>query len=136
MPHRLSATIRAVALPLSVSALIAACEGAAPAPAPAAGFYKQNDAAMTAMMSDMHVSMTGDVDADFLRMMIPHHQGAIDMAEAQLRYGRDDGVKQLSRAIIAKQREEIAAMRQMLAAAPAAPTAVPGHHHGAAPGGE
>src|SRR5580693_3407287 len=59
-----------------------------------AAFLKENDAAMTKMMNDMGVNPTGDVDHDFVAMMAPHHQGAIDMSEAELRYGHN---KQLLR---------------------------------------
>ena len=45
----------------------------------------ENDAAMNKMMADMTVKPTGDVNRDFVDMMIPHHQGAIDMAKALLR---------------------------------------------------
>jgi hypothetical protein len=54
-------------------------------------FLKENDAAMTKMMDDMSIKPTGDVDRDFVAMMVPHHQGAIDMAQAELRYGRPTG---------------------------------------------
>src|ERR1700740_2241562 len=52
-----------------------------------AAFLKENDAAMAKMMNDMVVKPTGDVDHDFVAMMAPHHQGAMDMSEAELRYG-------------------------------------------------
>jgi len=87
---------------------------------PAAVFQRENDTAMRVMMERMHVAPTGDVDRDFVTMMIPHHQGAIDMAELQLRYGKDEALKRLSREIIQKQKEEIAMMERMLAAMPAA----------------
>ena len=47
------------------------------------------DAAMSKMMNRMAVKPSGDVDVDFVAMMVPHHQGAIDMAEMELRYGRN-----------------------------------------------
>jgi uncharacterized protein (DUF305 family) len=74
-------------------------------------FWADNQAAMTKMMADMDVRPTGDVDVDFVAMMIPHHQGAIDMARAQLRYGRNEQVRRLAQEIIVTQQEEIAAMR-------------------------
>ena len=74
-------------------------------------FWADNQAAMTKMMADMDVRPTGDVDADFVAMMIPHHQGAIDMARAQLRYGTNEQVRRLAQEIIVTQQEEIAAMR-------------------------
>jgi uncharacterized protein (DUF305 family) len=72
-------------------------------------------AAMDRMMHAMHASTTGDADRDFLTMMIPHHQGAIDMAEAILRYGHDPLVRSLAEEIIASQRVEIASMQARLA---------------------
>ena len=84
---------------------------------------------MTAAMARMHHEMmappTGDPDRDFARMMIPHHQGAIDMARVQLQYGKDHRLRRLAQAIIVEQAQEIAVMRRVLdtpAAAPAAHT--------------
>jgi hypothetical protein len=74
-------------------------------------FLAENDAAMIKMMSGMAVKTTGDVDADFVAMMVPHHQGAIDMALAVLRYGRNPRIKRLAQEIIVTQQQEIAAMR-------------------------
>jgi uncharacterized protein (DUF305 family) len=66
---------------------------------------------MTKMMAAMDVKPSGDVDADFVAMMIPHHQGAIDMARAQLRYGSNEQVRRIAQEIIVTQQQEIAAMR-------------------------
>ncbi|HEX2113941.1 MAG TPA: DUF305 domain-containing protein [Alphaproteobacteria bacterium] len=79
------------------------------------GFIAAMAAAMDRMMLAMHASTTGDADRDFLAMMIPHHQGAIDMAEAVLRYGHDPLVRGLAEEIIASQRVEIASMQARLA---------------------
>jgi Domain of unknown function (DUF305) len=76
-----------------------------------AQFLAENDAAMTKMMTDMDVHPSGDVDADFVAMMVPHHQGAIDMAQAELRYGRNEQLRRLAQEIIVEQQQEIAAMR-------------------------
>jgi hypothetical protein len=76
-----------------------------------APFLAENDAAMKKMMNDMTVKPTGDVDADFVTMMVPHHQGAIDMAVAVLRYGRNPQIRRLAQEIIVTQQQEIAAMR-------------------------
>jgi uncharacterized protein (DUF305 family) len=77
---------------------------------------------MAKMHADMHVKPTGDVDKDFVVMMIPHHQGAIDMAKAVLRYGKNEQVRRLAQEIIIEQEQEIAAMRLAVGLpAPAAP---------------
>ena len=76
-----------------------------------APFLAENNAAMTRMMTDMAVKPTGDVDADFVAMMVPHHQGAIDMALAVLRHGRNAQIRRLAQEIIVTQQQEIAAMR-------------------------
>jgi uncharacterized protein (DUF305 family) len=70
---------------------------------------------MTKMMQDMHQPKTGDADADFIRGMIPHHQGAIDMAQQVLKEGDDPDVQTLARGIIEAQQTEIAWMRGWLA---------------------
>lgn len=83
---------------------------------PPSAFDTSMAAAMDRMMDAMHAApASGDPDSDFLAMMIPHHQGAIDMAEAVLRYGRDPLVRQLAEEIIAGQRVEIASMQARLA---------------------
>jgi DUF305 family protein family protein len=76
-----------------------------------APFLAENDAAMTKMMAAMEITPSGDVDRDFVAMMVPHHQGAIDMALAELRYGRNEQLKRLAQEIIVTQQQEIAAMR-------------------------
>lgn len=74
-------------------------------------FLAENDAAMERMMQDMHVAPTGDVDRDFVSMMIPHHQGAIDMARAVLRSSHNEAIRRLAQEIIVTQEDEIRAMR-------------------------
>ena len=92
-------------------------------------FLAENSAAMDKMMAGMDVKPTGDVDADFAAMMIPHHQGAIDMALAELRYGKNEQLRRIAQEIIVEQQQEIVAMRlalgQPLPAQTAAPTQVP-----------
>src|ERR1700750_845210 len=73
-------------------------------------FLKENDAAMTKMMNDMAVKPTGDVDRDFVAMMSPHHQGAIDMSEAELRYGHNEQLIRIAQDIVVEELQEIAAM--------------------------
>jgi len=89
-----------------------------------APFLGENHAAMTKMMTAMDVKPTGNVDADFVAMMIPHHQGAIDMAQAELRYGRNEQLRRLAQEIIVTQQQEIVAMRLALGepSAPSAPS--------------
>jgi uncharacterized protein (DUF305 family) len=74
----------------------------------------ENDAAMTKMMAAMEIKPSGDVDKDFVAMMAPHHQGAIDMAQAELRYGRNEQLRRLAQEIIVTQQQEIAAMKLAL----------------------
>ena len=62
----------------------------------------------------MEIAPSGDVDRDFMRMMIPHHQGAIDMALVLLKYGRDERLRRLAQSIIVEQGQEIAYMRTLL----------------------
>lgn len=72
-------------------------------------------AAMQQMQGGMDMPATGDVDVDFARMMIPHHQGAIDMAKAELASGKDPQLRQLADEIIAAQEKEIAFLKTWLA---------------------
>src|ERR1700726_3625161 len=76
-----------------------------------AAFLAENDKAMSKMMDGMAVKPSGDIDRDFAAMMVPHHQGAIDMAQAELRYGRNEQLRRMAQEIIVTQQQEIAAMR-------------------------
>jgi len=89
----------------------AACLSTRPAEAP---FLAKSDAAMTRMMAAMKIKPSNDVDRDFVAMMVPHHQGAIDMAEAELSYGHNEPLRGLAQEIIATQEQQIAAMRRAL----------------------
>ena len=72
---------------------------------------------MARMMQDMHaLDYSGNPDADFLAMMIPHHAGAVDMARLVLRHGRDPATRQLAEDIMAGQTLEIESMTRRLAA--------------------
>jgi predicted methyltransferase len=79
-----------------------------------ATFLAENQAAMDKMMAQMDIKPTGDVDHDFTAMMIPHHQGAIDMAQAELRYGHNEQLRRIAQEIIVEQQQEIAAMHLAL----------------------
>lgn len=74
--------------------------------------------AMEKMHRDMAIAYTGNADRDFAAGMIPHHQGAIDMARVVLEHGKDPEVRRLAQDIIAAQEREIAQMREMLARLP------------------
>jgi uncharacterized protein (DUF305 family) len=74
-------------------------------------FLSENSAAMSKMMTDMTVKPSGDVDRDFVAMMVPHHQGAVDMAKAELKYGHNEQLRRLAQEIVANQQQEIKAMR-------------------------
>jgi uncharacterized protein (DUF305 family) len=77
--------------------------------------------AMDKMSKDMAaIPITGDADRDFVGMMIPHHQGAIDMANFELAHGKDPAIRKLARAIIAAQNKEIAGMKAWQAKHPGA----------------
>ncbi|MBL8589297.1 MAG: DUF305 domain-containing protein [Methylobacteriaceae bacterium] len=84
---------------------------AANAPASTKAFQEAN----ARMHKDMDIAFSGDADVDFVRGMIPHHQGAIDMAKVVLAHGKDAETKRLAQEIIAAQEKEIAWMKQWLA---------------------
>jgi uncharacterized protein (DUF305 family) len=91
-----------------------------------AAFLAENEAAMTKMMAAMEIKPSGDVDKDFVAMMTPHHQGAVDMAQAVLRYGRNEQIRRLAQEIIVTQQQEIAVMR--IAVGEPLPPSVPSNH--------
>ena len=103
---RLSSVVAAAGLVAAATAL-----AANPAEAP---FLAENQAAMDKMMAGMDITPSGDADRDFAAMMIPHHQGAIDMAQAELRHGKNEQLRRIAQEIIVEQQQEIAAMRLAL----------------------
>jgi uncharacterized protein (DUF305 family) len=74
------------------------------------------DDVMKKMHEAMMMDYAGDPDVHFIRSMIPHHQGAIDMAEVELRYGKDPEARALAERIIEAQKAEIAEMNGWLKA--------------------
>ncbi|HEY0164980.1 MAG TPA: DUF305 domain-containing protein [Sphingomicrobium sp.] len=96
--------------------------------APDAGASAAMMAAMDRMHADMNkTQITGNVDRDFVTMMIPHHQSAVDMARVCLEAGRDPELRQLAQKIIASQEAEIEHMRSKAPAAQAAASTNSGH---------
>jgi uncharacterized protein (DUF305 family) len=84
---------------------------AAQAPTIMDRFMQAMRSSMTAMDKGMaEATMTGDIDRDFAAMMMPHHKGAIDMAKAELSYGKDPVMRRLAEEIIVDQQSEIDAM--------------------------
>lgn len=132
LPALAAATVAASAA-LAMTATIAGDEAA---------FMAENNAAMARMMKGMDVHPSSNIDRDFATMMIPHHQGAIDMAQAELRHGDNERLRRLAQGMIVEQQQEIVAMRAVLdreladARGPARQTRPPsrpsGHAHHAA----
>jgi len=71
-------------------------------------------AANARMHKDMDIKFTGDADVDFVRAMIPHHRGAIDMAKVQLKHGKNEQIRKLAADVIREQEREIADMEAWL----------------------
>ena len=95
-------------------------------------FEADMDAGMARMMQDMHSpGYTGQPDSDFLAMMIPHHEDAVDMARLVLIHGRDPMVRKIAEEIVASQTVEIAVMRGRMAVLRAGPNPEPGGLSGA-----
>src|SRR5471030_1925391 len=134
MPSNFITVLRARCMAAAAISVAAVALGSVGSPAHAADaangspetpFLQENDQAMTRMMDGMSIKPSGDVDRDFTAMMIPHHQGAIDMAEAELRYGHNEQLRRIAQEIIVDQQQEIAAMRLALGDALPASVAAP-----------
>ena len=106
-------TARVLYLPL--------CDLAAVGPPNEHPFLDANDAAMNTMMRNMTIEPSGDVDRDFVALMVPHHEAAIAMAQALLRDGRNEKLRRMAQEIIVTQQQEIAVMRLAIGEPSAAP---------------
>jgi uncharacterized protein (DUF305 family) len=91
---------------------MAAAGDLGPLAEPERSFLTASQASMLKMMVGMAREPLGDVDQDFIGQMIPHHQGAIDMAKAELRYGQNEQLRRIAQEIIVEQQAEIAVMQQ------------------------
>ena len=125
--HAISVAVGSIVIAgllFSVISAVAAPESS-PSPGREAQFLAANRVAMDKMMAGMSAKPSGNVDSDFTAMMIPHHQGAIDMAQTELLYGRNEQLRRIAQQIIVEQQQEIIAMRlalhQPLPASAAAP---------------
>jgi uncharacterized protein (DUF305 family) len=114
--HR-RAVLASLALASTAGAVLAQHQhhnhGAAPKAADNAA-TKAFKAANDKMHKEMDIAFSGDADVDFIKGMIPHHQGAIDMAKVVLAHGKDAETRKLATEIIAAQEKEIAFMRDWL----------------------
>src|SRR5258707_14849374 len=90
---------------------------------------------MTRMMAAIKIKPSGNVDRDFVAMMVPHHQGAIDVAQAELRYGHNEQLRRLAQEIIVTQQQEIVVMQTVVGESPPATGTAPLPPSQAAPAG-
>ena len=81
-------------------------------------FYSEMSSVNARMHQGMEIVPSGSADRDFVRMMIPHHQAAIEMALVQLKFGRDERLRRIAQSIIVEQGQEIAYMRSLLDRSP------------------
>ena len=110
----ISLLLRCAAPPVIAAWAVAATATTATTDSNVAAFTADNKAAMTRMMARMNVRPSGDIDRDFAALMIPHHQGAIDMALAELRYGKNEQLRRIAQEIIVDQQQEVIAMHLAL----------------------
>lgn len=98
-----------------ISGLLIAATAVGQMETSAAKFRQAVDAGMKRMDRDMAAApMNGNIDHDFATMMMPHHQGAIDMAKAELSYGKDPVMRRLAQEILVDQQSEIDVMQLWL----------------------
>ena len=111
------------AMTLSTAAFTAQAQPAAPMPAAHTGMNHATDAQASdatrafqqggeKMMKDMNRPYSGDADKDFVAHMLPHHEGAVHMAEVQLKYGKDPELRKMAQGIIKSQKQEVAFMKK------------------------
>lgn len=101
-------------LPKGESDTMAGMDHSTMAPANASASTKSYEKAMADLMAGMKTPLTSKPDVDFMQGMVPHHQGAIDMAKVVLQYGKDAEVKTLAENVIKAQESEIAMMKAWL----------------------
>jgi uncharacterized protein (DUF305 family) len=94
---------------------------AAPRPAATSEFHRALQTVMVQMDVDMCITPSADADRDFARAMIPHHQGAVEMAKLELLYGSDARLRRLAQGMVVEQSQEIALMRNILASSATVP---------------
>jgi len=78
----------------------------------------ESQVAITRMIAEMDVTPSGNADRDFVAMMVPHHEGAIEMARAELRRGHNEQLRRIAQEIIITQQQEIGALQRSLGNAP------------------
>ena len=107
-----TSSIKAVAaLMLAIGLMTAPAAAQQPANSSVSKGYMD---AMSKMQSSMPKEETGDADKDFARMMIPHHQGAIDMSKVELQYGKDPIMKELAQKIVKESEQGIKDLKTQL----------------------
>jgi hypothetical protein len=94
---------------------------APPSLAATSEFHRALQAVMVQMDAAMCITPSANADLAFARAMIPHHQGAVEMAKLELLYGRDARLRRLAQGIVVEQSQEIALLRDILDGASAAP---------------
>ena len=102
-----------VAAPLAIAA--ESMPGMTLAPAAKTPAAAESAKAMAAMHKAMMAPYSGDADVDFATHMLPHHQGAVAMAEIELKYGKDPEMRALAQAVMAAQEAEMKQMNAWLA---------------------